>query len=76
MCLRVYSALFFYSLHLISFLKKIVSSRLLKFLEKENILFDGQLGFRATYSTDNAVLSITNKVQQALGKGELSCGIF
>ena len=57
-------------------LKKIVSGRLLKFLERRKILFAGQFGFRAKHSTDFAILSIIDKIQQAIDQGDLSCGIF
>ena len=40
------------------------------------MLFQGQFGFRSNHSTDFAILSITDKVQQAVDQGDLSCGIF
>ena len=57
-------------------LEKIVSGRLLKFLEKEKMLSQGQFGFRCKHSTDFAIVSIIDKVQQAIDQGDLSCGIF
>ena len=57
-------------------LEKILSSRLLKFLEKEKMLFPGQFGFRSNHFNDFAILSIIDKVQQAIDQGDLSCGIF
>ena len=57
-------------------LEKLISNRLLKFLEKENIFFKGQFGFRPKHSTDYAILSIIDKVQKAVDEGELSCGLF
>ena len=47
-------------------LEKLVSKRLLDFLEKENILFDKQFGFLTNHSTDHANLSITDKIQRQL----------
>ena len=47
-------------------LEKLVSKRLLDFLEKENILFDKQFGFLTNNSTDHAILSITDKIQRQL----------
>ena len=47
-------------------LEKLVSKRLLDFLEKENILFDKQFGFLTNHSTDHAILSITDKIQRQL----------
>ena len=57
-------------------LEKLISNRLLKFLEKENIFFKGQFGFRPKHSTDYAILSIIDKVQKAVDEGELSGGLF
>ena len=53
-----------------------MSGRLLKYLEKEKMLFQGQFGFRSNHSNDFAILSIIDKVQQAIDQGHLSCGIF
>ena len=40
------------------------------------MLFQGQFGFRCKHSTDFAILSIIDKVQQAVDQGDLSCGTF
>ena len=39
-------------------LEKLVYNRLIKFLEKNKVLFQNQYGFRAKHSTDHAVLCI------------------
>ena len=57
-------------------LEKLISNRLLKLLEKENIFFKGQFGFRRKHSADYAILRIIDKVQKAVDEGELSCGLF
>jgi len=57
-------------------LEKIVAKRMLNYIEKKNILYDKQFGFRSNYSTDYAILSIIDKIQQAIDKREFSCGIF
>lgn len=58
-------------------LEKLMSSRLLKFLEKNNnIFFDNQFGFRRGHSTDHAIVSIVDKIQRAIDDKESSCGIF
>ena len=38
--------------------------------------FQGQFVFRCKHSTDFTILSIIDKVQQAIDQGDLSCGIF
>ena len=40
------------------------------------MLFQGQFSFRSNHSTDFAILSIIDKVQQAIDQGDLSCDIF
>ena len=57
-------------------LEKLMCSRLLKFLEKNNIFFDNQFGFRRGHSTEHAILSIVDKIQRAIDDKEFSCGIF
>ena len=51
-------------------------NRLSSFLENLNILYDNQFGFRSQYSTEHAILSIVDKIQQAIEKKQYSCGIF
>ena len=57
-------------------LEKLVSIRLLDLLEKNNIFFDKQFGFRNKYSTEHAILNIVDKIQRAIDGKEFSCGIF
>ena len=46
------------------------------FIEKHNILYDCQFGFRDKHSTTHATLLIADKIQQAIEAGQYSCGIF
>ena len=57
-------------------LEKRVYNRLIKFLEKNKILFENQYGFRAKHSTDHAILCIIDKIQKAIDDRSYSCGIF
>ena len=50
--------------------------RLIKFIEKRNLIYDKQFGFRSHHSTEHAILSIVDKIQEAIEKGEFSCGVF
>jgi hypothetical protein len=50
--------------------EKLVSIRLLDFLEKNNIFFDKQFGFRNKYSTEHAILNIVDKIQRAIDAGK------
>ena len=45
-------------------------------VKKKNILYGNQFGFRSNYSTDHALLSITDKIQRAIEGKNYSCGIF
>ena len=57
-------------------LEKLLYNRLYKYLEKYNIIYSGQFGFRANHSTDHALLLIVDKIQRAIESGQFSCGIF
>ena len=57
-------------------LEKLMYNRLLHFLEMKNIFYDKQFGFLAKRSTDQAVLSIIDKIQKAIDEQVFSCGIF
>ena len=57
-------------------LEKLMYNRLASFLEKNEILFYGQFGFRSNHSTNHAILLITDKIQKAIERKLYSCGIF
>jgi hypothetical protein len=57
-------------------LEKIIYKRLISFIEKHNILYKKQFGFRSKHSTIQAILSTIDKVQGAIEDGKYSCGIF
>ena len=57
-------------------LEKIVSKRLTSFINNHNILCSKQFGFRSHHSTIQAVLSIIDKIQEAIEDRKYSCGIF
>jgi retron-type reverse transcriptase len=50
--------------------------RLISYIEKFNILYSKQFGFREKHSTEHAILSIIDKIEHAVEDGKLSCGIF
>ena len=50
--------------------------RLVNFIDKYNILYVNQFGFREQHSTMHATLLITDKNQRAIEDGLFSCGIF
>ena len=51
-------------------------NRLIDFIRKKSILYPKQFGFREQHSTDHALLSIVDKIQNSIDNREYSCGIF
>ena len=58
--------------------QRIVHKRLYSFLNKYNCIYEFQFGFRAQHSTNNALLSLTEKIREALDSkgGIFACGVF
>ena len=50
--------------------------RLNNFLRKNEILFSYQFGFQNNYSTNHAVISLTEMIRNALENGNFACGVF
>ena len=57
-------------------LEKLMFKRKIDFLNKRQIIYSIQFGFRSHYSTEYAVLSIIDQVQLAIESHDYSCGIF
>ena len=57
-------------------IEKTVHERLYSFLEKEQLLFEGQFGFRNNQSTTDALIDITERIRNACDKGLYACGAF
>ena len=43
---------------------------------KYNLIFDKQFGFRSNYSTNHALISITEKIKDLVDCGNYVCGVF
>ena len=56
--------------------EKILFKRLYNFLEKYNILYEFQFGFRQGHSTEHALVEIVDKIKHAIDNNELTCGLF
>ena len=56
--------------------EKVVYNQLIAFLEKHQILYDFQFGFRRGYSTEMAVNYLINKVSEALDRRSFAVSIF
>ena len=51
-------------------------NRILSFLNKQNVLYKYQFGFRPHYSTNSALITLIDKITQALENGEYVLGVF
>lgn len=50
-------------------------SRLMGFLENQNLIYARQFGFRKGHSTVHALINIVERVRKCLGNGEFACGV-
>ena len=57
-------------------IEKIMHKQLYAFLEKHNILFQNQFGFRKNNSTVYALAQITEMIKVSIDSGKFGCGIF
>ena len=57
-------------------MEKVMHKRLYDFLQKHNILFQNQFGFRKNNSTTSALLQITEKIKESIDNKKYGCGIF
>ena len=57
-------------------LEKLMFTRAYNFLEKNNIIYKLQFGFRKKHSTNHALIDITESIRKALDNGKFACGIF
>ena len=51
-------------------------TRLYNFLEKKEIIFSLQFGFKQKYSTAHILIHLTDKIRDETNKGNYACGIF
>ena len=57
-------------------LERLMYNRLLSYINKNNILYSHQFGFRTNHGTDLALISLVDYISNALSQGELVCGVF
>ena len=57
-------------------LERLMYNRFYNFLEKKEIIFSLQFGFRQKYSTTHALIHLTDKIRHEIDKGNYACGIF
>ena len=56
--------------------EKKIYTRIYSYLVKNNLIFDKQFGFRSNYSTNHALISITERIKDLVGSGKYVCGVF
>ena len=72
---RITDQYLFY-LCLVRFFEKTIYSRIYSYLVKHNLIFTKQFGFRSNYSTNHALLSITEHIREFIDSGSYVCGVF
>ena len=56
--------------------KKLLYRRLIKFIDKNDILYDLQYGFRNKHSTQHAILDTVNTIHSNMDNRKYPCGII
>ena len=56
--------------------EKILYKRLYDYLEKFEILYQNQYGFRRGHSTMHALVELVGNIKNSIDNGEMTCGIF
>ena len=57
-------------------LEKIMYNHLINFINKHNILYKYQFGFRKRHSTNHAIITLVDKISTALDRGNVVIGCF
>ena len=57
-------------------LERLIYNQLYLFLEKNDIIYKYQFGFRKGYSTEQAILEITDNLNAAIDNKQITCGLF
>ena len=56
--------------------EKLIYRRIYEYLTKHNFIYNKQFGFRSNYSTNHALISITEHIRERLDLGYYVCGVF
>jgi len=56
--------------------EKLVYNHIIQFLDKNNILYQNQFGFRKGHSTHHALITLVDKITKSLDNGDLVIGVF
>jgi len=56
--------------------EKILYSRLINYIDKFQILYKYQYGFRKNHSTDRALIELVDQIRFSIDNNQVTCGIF
>ena len=56
--------------------ERLMYDRLTKFLDKYNILYQNQFGFRQGHSTHHALITLVDRITKSLDSGDIVIGVF
>ena len=65
-----------YSPHLVKYLKKCVYKRVYSFLEKNNLIFKRQFGFRSGYSSNHTIVNLVESIKMYIDNDNYVCSVF
>ena len=57
-------------------IEKLIHSRMNIFLENHECFYKNQFGFKKKHSTDHALITITEKIRNALDNNQYTCDVF
>ena len=57
-------------------LERLSYDQLYAFLEKHNIVYKYRFGFRKGFSTEQAILEVTDSLNMTIDNREITCSIF
>ena len=57
-------------------LERVIYDQLIKYLDKHDVLFKYQFGFRKNHSTKQAIMEITDNLNASIDSSFVSCGLF
>lgn len=56
--------------------EKVIYNRLLNFVNKHNILYNNQFGFRKNHCTEHALIKLVDTITEALDNNKVVCSVF
>ena len=56
--------------------EKILYSRLINYINKHNLLYKFQYGFRKKHSTEHALIELVDQIRLSMNNNQMTCGIF